>query len=62
VCLYTNLQTYACAAAVYEHAWARMRSAVLQVHWMRPGTELDSMRLAVLMVSPKRVYLFALLK
>ncbi len=37
--------------------WALMRSAVRRVHWMRPGMELDSIRLAVLMVSPKSVYL-----
>jgi hypothetical protein len=40
--------------------WALTRSAVRQVHWMRPGRECDSMRLAVLIVSPNSVYLFSI--
>jgi hypothetical protein len=42
-----------------EFTWALIRSAVRQVHWMRPGREFDSMRLAVLIVSPNSVYLRA---
>ena len=38
-------------------SWARMSSAVRAVHCMRPGAEWDSMREAVLTVSPSSVYL-----
>ena len=37
--------------------WALMRPAVRSEHWMRPGRELDSIRLATFIVSPNSVYL-----
>ena len=38
-------------------SWSAMSAAAAAEHWMRPGSDVLSMRDAVLTVSPKRVYL-----